>query len=332
MVNKKITDMTELTSIAPTDAIVIVDVSDNTDDPAGTNKKVLGSNIVSAFDMDDITDGSTYVKTENNYTDAEVSKLSGIEALAEVNNISDVNATDLTDAGDSALHYHATDRARANHTGTQTASTISDFDTEVSNNTDVDANTTARHVAVTVSDSSEIDFTLTGQDITASLIAASIDETKLDTSVNASLDLADSAMQDLVDDTTPTLGGNLDCSNKNLENIKLAEFNDWVDNGNSGAADTIDFTTGNFQKSTLTAAVTYTFTDPIATTGVARLGMKIVQDVTGGRDITWPGNVTWDGDEPVWTDGTNGQIIHVTFIYDAEADEYIGQATGWLTY
>jgi len=35
--------------------------------------------------------------------------------------------TDLTDGGDSTLHYHATDRARANHTGTQTKSTISDF-------------------------------------------------------------------------------------------------------------------------------------------------------------------------------------------------------------
>lgn len=33
---------------------------------------------------------------------------------------------------------------RANHTGTQTASTISDFDSEVSNNTDVSANTTHR--------------------------------------------------------------------------------------------------------------------------------------------------------------------------------------------
>lgn len=52
--------------------------------------------------------------------------------------------TDLTDAGDSTLHYHAADRDRANHTGTQTASTISDFDTEVSNNTDVAANTAHR--------------------------------------------------------------------------------------------------------------------------------------------------------------------------------------------
>lgn len=92
---------------------------------------------------------------------------------------------------------------RANHTGTQTASTISDFDTEVSNNTDVAANTSARHAAVTVLDSSEIDFTLTGQQITASLVAGSIDETKLDTSVNASLDLADSAVQT---ETDPVVG------------------------------------------------------------------------------------------------------------------------------
>jgi hypothetical protein len=80
------------------------------------------------------------------------------------------NHTDLTDGGDSTLHYHASDRARANHTGTQTASTISDFDTEVSNNTDVAANTAARHAAVTVTDSTSIDLTLTGQDITAAAI------------------------------------------------------------------------------------------------------------------------------------------------------------------
>jgi hypothetical protein len=35
--------------------------------------------------------------------------------------------TDLTDGGDSALHYHAADRDRASHTGTQPRSSISDF-------------------------------------------------------------------------------------------------------------------------------------------------------------------------------------------------------------
>lgn len=144
-----------------------------------------------AFSQDNMTDGTT----NKNYTATEKTKLAGIEDGAEVNNISDANATDLTDSGDTALHYHSADRNRANHTGTQTASTISDFDTEVSNNTDVAANTAARHAAVTVTDSSEIDFTLTGQNITASLVTGSIDESKLDTSVNASLDLADSATQ-----------------------------------------------------------------------------------------------------------------------------------------
>lgn len=42
--------------------------------------------------MDDISDGTTYVKTENNYTDADASKLAGIAAGAEVNVNADWNA------------------------------------------------------------------------------------------------------------------------------------------------------------------------------------------------------------------------------------------------
>lgn len=97
-------------------------------------------------------DASTYTATDvktkyesnpdtNAFTDAEQAKLSGIEAGAEVNNISDANVTSLTGGADSTLHFHASDRDRANHTGTQPASTISDFDTEVANNSAVAANT-----------------------------------------------------------------------------------------------------------------------------------------------------------------------------------------------
>ena len=59
----------------------------------------------------------------NEYADAEQTKLAGIAAGATA------NSSDATLLG------------RANHTGTQTAATISDFDAEVSNNTDVAANT-----------------------------------------------------------------------------------------------------------------------------------------------------------------------------------------------
>jgi len=59
----------------------------------------------------------------NEYDDAEQTKLAGIAAGATANDT------------DSNL------KNRANHTGTQLAATISDFDTEVANNTDVAANT-----------------------------------------------------------------------------------------------------------------------------------------------------------------------------------------------
>ena len=63
----------------------------------------------------------------NDYTTAEKNKLAGVEAGATKND-TDANL-----------------KNRANHTGTQTASTISDFQSSVSGNTDVAANTSARH-------------------------------------------------------------------------------------------------------------------------------------------------------------------------------------------
>lgn len=56
--------------------------------------------------LDDIIAGTT----NKHFTATEKTKLSGIEAGAEVNNISDANATDLTDGNDSTLHYHLSDR------------------------------------------------------------------------------------------------------------------------------------------------------------------------------------------------------------------------------
>ncbi|AGH32029.1 tail protein [Vibrio phage PWH3a-P1] len=89
------------------------------------------------FDMANMEESAS----EKIFTSSERTKLAGIETGAEVNNISDANATDLTDGLDTTLHYHPTDRARANHTGTQLSSTISDFQTAVSSNSDVTANT-----------------------------------------------------------------------------------------------------------------------------------------------------------------------------------------------
>ena len=67
---------------------------------------------------------------------------------------------------------------------------------------------------------------------------------------------------------------------------------DEVNDGNSGAADTIDWTTGQKHRSTLSDNVTYTFTDP---PGPCNLMLILVQDATGSRTATWPATVQWPG-------------------------------------
>jgi len=103
-----------------------------------------------------------------------------------------------------------------------------------------------------------------------------------------------------------------------------AYFDAEVDNGNSGVADTITWTAGNKQKSTLTDDVTYTFVDP---SGPCNLILKLVQDATGSRDATWPAAVTWLGDEPTWSDGAATKTIIVSFYFDGTT--YWGQGTAW---
>ena len=54
--------------------------------------------------------------------------LSGLQGTGpEYVHLANAQYAGLTAGADTALHYHATDRARANHTGTQLAATISDF-------------------------------------------------------------------------------------------------------------------------------------------------------------------------------------------------------------
>jgi hypothetical protein len=69
--------------------------------------------------------------TGSNLTDIETRNHADLQNLntASYTHLTATNHTDLTDAGDSTLHYHAADRARANHSGTQLLATISDAGT-----------------------------------------------------------------------------------------------------------------------------------------------------------------------------------------------------------
>lgn len=85
------------------------------------------------------------------------------------------------------------------------------------------------------------------------------------------------------------------------------------DNGNSSTADTIDWNAGRFQKSTLTDNCTYTFTAP-ACAGIYVL--RVIQDGTGSRTVTWPSSVKWPGNiDPVLTP-TASAVDVFTFYFD----------------
>jgi len=129
--------------------------------------------------LDNIAEGST----NKHFTNTEKTKLSGIETGAEVNNISDADVTDLTDGGATTLHKHS-------------YNTLDDLPNIPTQYTDEMAQDAVGSILL---DSAELDFTYNDvtPSITAVLKTGSIDETKLDASVNASLDLADSAIQNL---------------------------------------------------------------------------------------------------------------------------------------
>jgi len=73
----------------------------------------------------------------------------------------------------------------------------------------------------------------------------------------------------------------------------IITFNEEYDNGNSSSSATIDWSSYQKQKITLTAAtVTLTFTAPV---GVGNFLLKVVQDGSGSRTVTWPAAVLWPG-------------------------------------
>lgn len=93
------------------------------------------------------------------------------------------------------------------------------------------------------------------------------------------------------------------------------------DAGNSGASLTVNFNNGVNQKITLTANCTFTFSNPLA--GMTAK-LKLIQDGTGSRTVTWP-TIKWAGGAAptLTTTATTGTDI-ITLYYDGTA--YWGQA------
>ena len=85
------------------------------------------------------------------------------------------------------------------------------------------------------------------------------------------------------EDSTPELGGELDCGANSIGFTQQSDTGD--------GTTTIDWKLGNKYKHTFGAQnETFTFTAP---SNPCNILLMLVQDGTGGRTVTWPGTVKW---------------------------------------
>lgn len=101
-----------------------------------------------------------------------------------------------------------------------------------------------------------------------------------------------------------------------LKKLTYVAFNTEFDNGNSGSAKTIDFANGQKQKVTLTANTTLTISTP---PGVGDYKLRLIQDGTGGRTVTFSGisGSRWWGSasQPAINTNAAGETL-IAFYYD----------------
>jgi len=175
-------------------------------------------------------------------------------------------------------------------------------------------------ISTTESGFLEYDFTqiksmLDGLDDTADIVLTTRTINGKALSSNVILTASDvSALTDLVSDTSPQLGGELDAGTHSIGFTLQTATGD--------GATTIDWKLGNKFKFTFGAAnETFTFTAP---TKPCSLTLILVQDGTGSRLATFPATVKWAGGTAPTLTTTAGAIDIVSLLYDGTS--YFGSA------
>jgi hypothetical protein len=106
---------------------------------------------------------------------------------------------------------------------------------------------------------------------------------------------ADSALQDVVDDTTPQLGGDLDAQSNDITSIGGITANQYIGVSQTltdGATVNWDLSGGN--AATVTLGGNRTFAAP-TNLEVGTYILTVIQDGTGSRNITWNAVFKWTG-------------------------------------
>lgn len=91
---------------------------------------------------------------------------------------------------------------------------------------------------------------------------------------------------------------------RQFDRIANLQYVEAVVTGDITGATGLDLTAANFFRHTLTGDVTFSFNNPVTAPAGNSFTIITVQDGTGGRGITWPSSVEWDGGAAPTVTGT----------------------------
>jgi len=104
-----------------------------------------------------------------------------------------------------------------------------------------------------------------------------------------------SAIKEVSDDTSPSLGGNLDAADYIIGRPVIKDYAEAVKaHGTTGGSITCNLENGNIHTITLNKATTFTFSNPPASGKAGSLTLIINQGTTAYA-VTWPSSVDWSG-------------------------------------
>lgn len=236
MANRKLTQLTEITTLANDDLIYTVDVSDNTGDVNGTSKKITFTNLATnvnnslSLAIADISDITITGVTDNeilaydntsgewiNQTAAEA----GLATATHTHSTSDIDSGTFADAriaeSNVTQHQAALSITESQISDLGSYTTASSADTLTNKTIDADNNTISNlHLGneVTwnlISDVADRTAFTTGDKIL--IYEAGVGMRKVDFS---DLPGAGGGLSNVVEDTTPQLGGDLDLNSNNI--------------------------------------------------------------------------------------------------------------------
>lgn len=321
-------------TITPSGGGAATDIASASTSAAGVMTKTL-------FDkLDGVEAGATADQTAS-----EIRTL--VESATDSNVFTDDDHTKLNgiDSGATANDTDANLKARANHTGTQAASTISDFDTEVSNNSSVAANTAKVSSKVNVTSSqptSASDFTIGG--VTYNLLfdesstsstaflyglnsgSTAIYRATMSRSTILTLDVTSFVLQDSSGSTISSgtsniyeIGATTNIFKENCQGFN-ANYNN-VSGGTLSGTNTISVTNRSSSQGWGSSALTVETSDLTAGTPQTLVDFR---DGTAQADfdVYYPNDTTWDSSERktlafnlTANDGTTQDTTSLTFYF-----------------